>query len=199
MFWCWVYNVLVWNKHALSVWNTCFRTVFWPRTSGNWLLYRLVRIVRCRLSRFDVLVTQVADIHPSTEHLVGCSRGTCSFLASDDFSLYTSWSFFLLGDGWEWDCAFFLNGFVVHDATQHYCEMCTRLCVQLHVRKLYEHNAACTELPGGWAVCTALTLEENKSIYSIVLCMQACFNLPVSLVHFILVVLFCLRHTTRNP
>lgn len=42
----------------------------------------------------------------------------------------------------------FLNGFVIHDATQHYCVMYTRLCVRLRFRQLYEHDATCTELTG---------------------------------------------------
>lgn len=42
----------------------------------------------------------------------------------------------------------FLNGFVAHDATQHYCVMYTRLLRGFGFRKRYEHCATFTELTG---------------------------------------------------
>lgn len=72
----------------------------------------------------------------------------------------------------------FLNGFVVHDAIQHYCVMYTRLCGPLCFRALSEKNATCTELtdlPFEWLLRSLYSTHlEETNTYSIVLCMQAC-------------------------
>lgn len=81
------------------------------------------------------------------------------FLVYDDFSLYV-FRKFLLGDCCGWDCAFFWNGFVVHDAPQHYCAMYTRLCVQLGFRKLYEHNAYLRRI--GWLTVSMVAGQFDK-------------------------------------
>lgn len=56
--------------------------------------------------------------------------------------------------------------FVVHDATQHYCVIYTRLCVQLRFTRLYEQNATTelTGLPFEWQLGSLYSthLEENK-------------------------------------
>lgn len=167
-------------------------------TQDQWkirLLYRLIHTVCCHFSRFDVLVTQVAAIPSIHRALCWMQPWDLQFLASDDFSLYVSLSFcwVTVEDG----IVPFLNGFVVHDAIQHYCVMYTRLCGQLRFRALSEKNATCTELtdlPFEWQLRSLYSthLEENNA-YSIVLCMQACSHVLtfLSLVHFILVVVFC--------
>ena len=116
-------------------------------TQDQWKLRLLYRhIVCCHFSRFEVLVTQIAAITSIRRALCWMQPWDLQFLVSDDCSLYVSLSFcwVTVEDG----IVPFLNGFVVHDATQHYCVLYTRLCVRLGFRQRCEHNAPCTELTG---------------------------------------------------
>lgn len=143
------------------------------------LLCRLIHMVCCQLSRFDVLVTQVAAKTSDPQStLLDANRGTCSFILFVFLCFFFSFfcflvsmtsackfplEFFSLGDCWGRDCAFFLNGFV---ATQHYCVMYTRLLrgfgffsesAMNIVRATFGKLTGETIPPrGSWAVCKAL-------------------------------------------
>ena len=143
MFSCQVHIVLVWNKHALSVLKHALGLFSDPgpvesRTGWDTL---------CAVTAVDLTFSQLKLLlyHPSTEHFVGCNRGTCSFFS---FRITSACMFppkLLLGDCWGWDCAFFWMDFVVHDATP------TLLC-DVHqtaygsVSDSSVNRALCTEL-----------------------------------------------------
>ena len=142
--------------------NTCFRTVFWPKTSGKIrLLYFTDSYTLCVVTSVDLMLSSCCyTIYPQST-LLDATAGLVVF--SFWWLQPVCLPKLLLGDCWGWDCAF-LNGFVVHDAVQHICVMHTRLCVRLGFRGLSEKESYLHRIdwPTDWTVAAQFVQHSSR-------------------------------------
>lgn len=143
--------------------------------------YTCVYFTCRRCSEFDVLVLQVAASvwHSSTEHFVGCYRGTCSTLFPMTSARFPE---LLLRDCLRMRLCLFFFKWICHSLypTLLWCTpdcACTSVSKSSMNRTLPAQSWLACPSSRVWAACTALTLRREQYLFrcSVHVGLSTCF------------------------